>query len=100
MLTDTLTVKDWGNRAPRCAELRVAMPAGMSWLGATSSQGAIAIEGGELVVRLGAVPMLTSIDIAVDWQMDTPGLHPRTYVVSSTEYPESHPSNNTLVLGN
>jgi uncharacterized repeat protein (TIGR01451 family) len=99
-VTDTLSVLNHGNRAPRCAEVRAMLPEGMSFLGATISQGTIGLEGDEIVARLGTVPISPAIAIEVSLRLDVAGSFPRTYTVSSPDYPDPSPANDTLLLSN
>lgn len=96
---DTLTVSSNGNRAPYCVVVQATVPAGMSFISATVTQGSLTIQGNQIIARLGQLPIDQTASLHITLRLDVAGSFPRTYGVSS-EITDPMGANNMVTLTN
>jgi uncharacterized repeat protein (TIGR01451 family) len=97
LVTDTLIVTNLENRAPELVRVQATLPAGMTFVGGTVPQGSIALEGNQIVARLGALQIGASTEITVTLQPTSAGRFTRSYSLSS-ELPDPRLADNAVSL--
>ncbi len=83
LVTDTLTVTDFYNRAPECVVVQATLPPGMSFVGGTVPDGSVSLVGNQITARLGRVELGESVALTVTLRPEVSGTFARTYAVSS-----------------